>query len=188
MGIGYQAVAGNSGIAIGYGATAGAKGVCIASDGATAYYLMSGQFNTTTGATDGYLNLYTPLQMQNRSIIGASASGQIDDSSTDITIDWGSGNYHEVKLETANINAIKFHNVSVGQKLALRIENDNAGARSIGWTVTSSASTTSLSSATINWPGGTAPTLTATVDKADVYGFICRTATLFDGFVVGQNI
>ena len=162
--------------------------MCIAADGATANYLMSGQFNTTTGATDGYLNLYTPLQMQNRSIIGASASGQIDDSSTDITIDWGSGNYHEVKLETANINAIKFHNVSVGQKLALRIENDNAGARSIGWTVTSSASTTSLSSATINWPGGTAPTLTATVDKADVYGFICRTATLFDGFVVGQNI
>ena len=42
---------------------------------------------------------------------------------------------------------------------------------------------------TVSWAaGGTAPTMTATNGKADTYGFIQRTATTFDGFVVGQNI
>jgi hypothetical protein len=26
---------------------------------------------------------------------------------------------------------------------------------------------------TVSWPGGTAPTMTATNDKADTYGFMC---------------
>ena len=41
---------------------------------------------------------------------------------------------------------------------------------------------------TVSWPGGTAPTMTATDDKADTYGFIIRTADDMDGYVIGQNI
>lgn len=45
------------------------------------------------------------------------------------------------------------------------------------------------SNATISWSGGSAPTPTATIGKADIFGFMCM-ATLpkFDGIVVGQNI
>lgn len=45
------------------------------------------------------------------------------------------------------------------------------------------------SNATISWAGGSVPTLTATVGKADIFGFMCM-ATLpkFDGVIVGQNL
>ena len=122
-----------------------------------------------------------------KAMIGAVGSGALSGSDTDLTVDWATGNYHEVTLNTANIDAVIFHNVTVGQRIVLRIQNDNASARSITWTVTSGTGT-SPSSATVSWAGGTAPTMTAAVDKADTYGFICRSATTFDGFVIGQNI
>jgi hypothetical protein len=40
---------------------------------------------------------------------------------------------------------------------------------------------------TINWAGGTAPTQTGVANKADFFGFIPSTASVFDGFVVGLN-
>lgn len=41
--------------------------------------------------------------------------------------------------------------------------------------------------ATIRWVGGTEPTLTATINKRDTFGFIRTGADTYDGFVVGQN-
>lgn len=40
---------------------------------------------------------------------------------------------------------------------------------------------------TIRWPGGTAPAQTAASGKADTFGFVPSTASIFDGFVVGLN-
>lgn len=41
--------------------------------------------------------------------------------------------------------------------------------------------------ATIRWAGGSAPTLTATINKRDTFGFIRTGADTYDGFVVGQS-
>lgn len=41
--------------------------------------------------------------------------------------------------------------------------------------------------ATIRWAGGTAPTLTATLNKRDTFGFIRTGANTYDGFIIGQN-
>jgi len=41
--------------------------------------------------------------------------------------------------------------------------------------------------ATIRWAGGSAPTLTATINKRDTFGFIRTGADTYDGFIVGQN-
>jgi hypothetical protein len=41
--------------------------------------------------------------------------------------------------------------------------------------------------ATIRWASGTAPTLTATLNKRDTFGFIRTGANTYDGFVIGQN-
>jgi hypothetical protein len=41
--------------------------------------------------------------------------------------------------------------------------------------------------ATIRWAGGTAPTLTATLNKRDTFGFIRTNTNTYDGFVIGQN-
>lgn len=40
--------------------------------------------------------------------------------------------------------------------------------------------------ATVRWAGGIAPTLTATLNKRDTFGFIRTGADTYDGFVVGQ--
>ena len=41
--------------------------------------------------------------------------------------------------------------------------------------------------ATVRWAGGTVPTLTATLNKRDTFGFIRTGANTYDGFVIGQN-
>jgi hypothetical protein len=41
--------------------------------------------------------------------------------------------------------------------------------------------------ATIRWAGGAPPTLTATVNKRDTFGFIRTGANTYDGFVIGQG-
>ena len=41
--------------------------------------------------------------------------------------------------------------------------------------------------ATIRWAGGSPPTLTATINKRDTFGFIRTGADTYDGFIVGQN-
>lgn len=41
--------------------------------------------------------------------------------------------------------------------------------------------------ATVRWAGGSAPTLTATLNKRDTFGFIRTGSNTYDGFVIGQN-
>lgn len=41
--------------------------------------------------------------------------------------------------------------------------------------------------ATVRWAGGSAPTLTASANKRDTFGFIRTGANTYDGFIIGQN-
>jgi len=41
--------------------------------------------------------------------------------------------------------------------------------------------------ATVRWAGGVAPTLTATLNKRDTFGFIRTGTNTYDGFIIGQN-
>jgi hypothetical protein len=41
---------------------------------------------------------------------------------------------------------------------------------------------------TIKWAGGTAPTLTSTASKTDVFGFLCTASGFYDGYAVGYNL
>ncbi len=52
---------------------------------------------------------------------------------------------------------------------------------------TTTLSTIAAWFATIRWAGGTPPTLTATLNKRDTFGFIRTGSNTYDGFVVGQN-
>ena len=40
---------------------------------------------------------------------------------------------------------------------------------------------------TVRWAGGVAPTLTATLNKRDTFGFIRTGTNTYDGFIIGQN-
>lgn len=67
-------------------------------------------------------------------------------------------------------------NVAVGQVFLIRLVQDGTGSRIITWFPG------------ISWAGGTAPTLTTTPNKADVFGFLCTGSGAYSGFVMGQNI
>lgn len=74
--------------------------------------------------------------------------------------------------------AISGSNCYVGQILMLKLIQDGTGSRTVTWF------------STINWAGGSAPTLTTTASRADVIGLVCTDTAgpKFDGFVLGQGL
>lgn len=81
---------------------------------------------------------------------------------------------HTVTLGDNRILALS--NETVGQTFVIRLVQDGSGSRTVTWFTT------------IKWAGGSAPTLTTTLNKTDVFGFICTSAGNYDGFVIGQNL
>lgn len=58
----------------------------------------------------------------------------------------------------------------------VRVGQDGTGGRNVVWFNT------------IKWSGGTAPTLTSTASKTDVFGFLCTASGYYDGFSVGYSL
>ena len=118
----------------------------------------------------------------------ASVSGALKTplaSGTDggtVTFDLNESNTHRVTL--GGNRTLALTNVSYGQKFITRLTQDTTGSRTVTWFND------------IHWAdGGTAPTLTTTAHKTDVFGFMCTAVSGaiaesgdFDGFVIGQNI
>lgn len=91
------------------------------------------------------------------------------------TLDLSTGNEHRITMPAGNIT-IAISNETNGQKFLVSILQDSGGSRTVTWF------------STIKWAGGSAPTLTTTGNKRDVFGFIVTGTDTYDGFVVGQNI
>jgi hypothetical protein len=101
-------------------------------------------------------------------------ASKADTDGETITFDMDEANYHTVTLGGNRTLAVT--NVSVGQSFMLRLQQDGTGSRTVTWF------------STIKWAGGSAPTLTTTANKADVFGFTCTSSGNYDGFVVGQSL
>ena len=121
-------------------------------------------------------------------------SGSIGDgtgAATTITVDWSAGNFFTANLD-ANIDTVQFQNVTVGQRILLRLNQTAATART--WTNNDSdafrgSTGTGTSNADVRWAGGgTPPTITAGTNTGDLFGFICVAEAVYDGFVIGQDI
>ena len=95
-----------------------------------------------------------------------------------LTLDLANGNIFNVSLN-ANITTITISNVpssSFAGNFTLILTADGT-ARTITWP------------AAIKWPSGTAPTLTSTNAKVDVFAFVTKDAgTTWFGVIGGQNI
>lgn len=96
-----------------------------------------------------------------------------DTDAATITFDL-STSLHTVTL--GNNRKLALSNETVGQTFVIRLVQDGTGSRTVTWFTT------------IKWAGGSAPTLTTTASKTDVFGFICTSAGNYDGFVIGQNL
>ena len=119
--------------------------------------------------------------------IATSAEDPEDDATLDI--DLSDGNYFEVDLG-ANVTDIDFTKGAVGQRFIIRFEQPAGDNHSIAYNAVTHDldGGGSPASVTVSWPGASAPTMTATNDKADTYGFIVRAEGHFDGYIIGQNI
>src|SRR3990167_1218017 len=127
---------------------------------------------TIVGTTDTQ-TLYTKTLTKptiNGSVQGVTA----DTDGSTITFDMTSANVHTVTLAGNRILAVS--NVTAGQWFVIRLLQDGTGSRTVTWF------------STITWAGAAAPTLTTTASRADLFAFFAKTATTFDGFIVGTNI
>jgi len=97
-----------------------------------------------------------------------------DTDGATITFDMNAGNIHSVTLGGNRVLAVT--NVAVGQVFIIRLLQDGGGTRTVTWFNT------------IKWTGGTTPTLTTTINKADSFGFFCTSTGNYDGYIIGQNI
>lgn len=92
-------------------------------------------------------------------------------SSTAITLSLANGTVQIITL-TANAT-ITMPTAAVGKSFILFLRQDATGSRSVTWL-------------TVNWAGATAPTITGTASKQDIYSFFSD-GTSWYGVTVGQN-
>lgn len=102
---------------------------------------------------------------------GIFAPRTADTDGATITMDWADGNTHSVTL--GGNRTIAWSNAQDGQVLVVSLRQDATGSRTVTWP------------ATVAWPAGTAPTLTTTAAKTDVFAFV-RHAT--DDKEYGQTV
>lgn len=91
-----------------------------------------------------------------------------------ITFDLSEGTKQRVTM--ADSRTLALSNVVAGHVFILKLTQPAGGSKTVTWF------------STISWAGGTAPTLTTTANKADVFGFIQTGTNTYDGFVIGQNL
>ena len=91
-----------------------------------------------------------------------------------ITFDLDLSNTHRVTMTDDRTLALS--NPDGAQRFSIRLTQDGTGSRLATWF------------ATIKWAGGSAPTLTTTAAKSDLFEFIRTGTDTYDGFILGQNI
>jgi hypothetical protein len=143
--------------------------------------IVSGAANALTAS--GLTNV-SNIAIASGAAIALTTSGIVGGSlltsgttTTPHTFDLSNGNFFTYTLAT-NPQVFHLANVTKGQKFVIRAEQDSGGGNAITW----------FSNNTVKWAGGSAPTVTTTAGKADVFGFIAVETGLFDGFVIGQNV
>lgn len=89
--------------------------------------------------------------------------------------DLDSSNWFVRTLDGSN-GTLSLSNEDTNQVFIVELAQDGTGSRTVSWW------------SGISWAGGTAPTLTTTASKRDVFGFRVTGAGTYLGFVVGINI
>jgi hypothetical protein len=92
-------------------------------------------------------------------------------SSTAITLALTNGTVQIVTLTAST--TITMPTAALGKSFILLLRQDATGSRTVTWS-------------TVNWSGGTAPTITSTASKQDIFSFFSD-GTSWYGVTVGQN-
>lgn len=90
---------------------------------------------------------------------------------TAITVSLANGTVQQLTL-TGNAT-ITMPTATAGKSFVIMLKQDATGSRSVTWS-------------TVTWAGGTAPTITGTASKQDIYSFFAD-GTNWYGTTIGQN-
>lgn len=147
-------------------------------------------FNTTGGSLASvtiYNSKFTGLNIEtttitNSSLVSVSTVNMFNvpvhtktiTSTASAIFNLSTSNIFSYSLAAATTTVI-VTNPTAGQPFILRLSQASAGNKAVFFD-------------TIKWAGGTAPTLTATINKTDVLGFLCTASGYYDGFIVGANL
>lgn len=108
--------------------------------------------------------------------ITAAGAILIDADASTITFDMSVYHLHQVTLGGNRTLAVANVAWQVNQRFAIRLVQDGTGSRTVTWW------------SGIKWGGGSPPTLTTTINKADWIGFVTTGNGAYDGMVIQQNI
>jgi hypothetical protein len=128
--------------------------------------------NATGGVTtvDGTATL-TNKTLTNPTVTNYTETLYTANTSTAITVSLSNGTVQQLTL-TGNAT-ITMPTAVAGKSFVIMLKQDGTGSRTVTWT-------------TVVWPGGTAPTITSTASKQDIYSFFSD-GTNWYGITAGQN-
>lgn len=136
--------------------------------------------NGGTGATTlagASIVTYTGTEtLTNKTLTNPTVTNYVEtlyaaNTGTAITVSLANGTVQQLTL-TGNAT-ITMPTAVAGKSFIIMLKQDATGSRSVTWT-------------TVVWPGGTAPTITGTASKQDIYSFFSD-GTNWYGTTVGQN-
>lgn len=124
-----------------------------------------------TGTTSTNLVFSTNPTITNPTVTNYVETTFSANSSTAITLNLANGTFQIITL-TGNATVTMPSAVS-GKSFIMLLKQDGTGGRTVTWS-------------TVVWPGGTAPTITSTASKSDLYSFFSD-GTNWYGVTVSQN-
>lgn len=152
--------------------TAGAVAV---GDGTTLAFTSagtSGQLLQSNGASaPSFTSTLASLTLTNPTVTNYTETPYTANSSTAITLALTNGTVQIITL-TGNATITMPSAVS-GKSFIMFLKQDATGSRTVTWS-------------TVKWAGGTAPTITSTASRQDIYSFFSD-GTNWYGVTVGQN-
>lgn len=120
--------------------------------------------NGAAGAVTGIADLTTAQTLTNKTLTTPSVNGYTEGVATANT-----GTAYTIDIATASVQILTltgnctytFPTATAGKSFLLVQKQDATGSRTTTWP------------STVKWPSSTAPTLTATAGKAELFGFTC---------------
>ena len=131
--------------------------------------------NLASAVTDetgsGALVFGTSPTLGNPTVTNYTETLYTANTGTAITVSLTNGTVQQLTL-TGNAT-ITMPTAAAGKSFVIMLKQDGTGSRTVTWS-------------TVVWPGGTAPTITSTASKQDIYSFFSD-GTNWYGITAGQN-
>jgi hypothetical protein len=148
-----------------------ATGLPLASGVTGTLPVANGGTGVTTSTGTGAVVLNNTPSLTNPAVTNYTETAYVANTSTAITVALTNGT---IQILTLTGNAtITMPTAAAGKSFIIILRQDATGSRTVTWS-------------TVNWPAATAPTITSTASKQDIFSFFSD-GTSWYGTTIGQN-